>query len=158
MISDGNTKTQKALRARLGLPYDLTIQDVISSLPYTLEELTSVSRKQELVICRQVIHAYFHSVGCTVTWCASLFNQNHATVIHSCRKTLNALDVGDVKTVAMVSRIKNNTTVSRLKRHYSKADRLMSKYYTINTGLLLDVETKERFSWVADAIEEALNN
>lgn len=66
--------------------------DFLSVCPYTLEELSKRSKKNELLRWRQVGIVWFKLSNKSLRQSAMLFGRDHATGIHAAQIVLNALE------------------------------------------------------------------
>lgn len=147
------TTKKKLLKQILNLETNLTIGQIVELTGYTWEEL-NISRLRCKVVWRQLIMSYLYANGMTLQSIGEKFGKDHATVIHAIESFINLHRWNDELSIETLNKVK---CVFELKMSKSTlTDRLLSKHYTSGTGVILDYETRIKFDWVADAINEAL--
>lgn len=66
--------------------------DVIHTMPYTMEEIRSKCRKQDLKEWRQILAVYLYMKGYSGQETGMMIGRDNATVIHSCKMVANAME------------------------------------------------------------------
>jgi len=146
-------KKRILLRQILNLKMDLELSQLVKLTGYNWKELTE-TRLRNRVVWRQILMAYLYSKGETLEKIGGLFKKDHATVIHAIRTFINLYNWKDSLTLECVNKLKSRHEIEVVVSNV--AEKLMSKHYTNWTSELLDFETKVEYSWVLDAINEAL--
>lgn len=149
------TETQNKVFNLLDLPNGLTLQDWVNASGLTFEQLNSKTRVDNLMVWRQLIMAYFHGVGETITSASKIFGKDHSTGIHACKCVINSIQYNDQRIISRIKALKDYKGISDSDNKL--ASKIMSDHYTRFTNKILDYETKKVFLWIEDAINEALS-
>jgi hypothetical protein len=72
--------------------YQLCMQDFYDACPYTIDQLRSPSRKEDLKSWRNVGMFYQWMLNNNFMYTGIIFNRNHSTVIHGVKMVVDAMD------------------------------------------------------------------
>ena len=149
------TKKQNKVFKLMDLPKDIKLDDWVKASGLTFDELDAKNRADNLVVWRQLIMAYFHGIGETITYAGRIFGKDHATALYACEAVCNGIQFNDERVISRIEALKDYKGITDYKDKI--ASKIMSDHYTRATNNILDYETKEIHAWVLDAINEALN-
>tara|TARA_R110000822_G_scaffold291794_2_gene413772 strand:- start:1925 stop:2392 length:468 start_codon:yes stop_codon:yes gene_type:complete len=149
------TKTQNKVFKLMDLPKDIKLDDWVKASGLTFDQLDAPNRADNLVVWRQLIMAYFHGIGETVTFAGRIFGKDHSTALYACESICNGIETNETRITSRIEALKDYKGITDYKDKI--ASKIMSDHYTRATNNILDYETKQIHAWVLDAINEALN-